>query len=133
MKCEKCDCDLSDISPDISFDRPALCSVCSEKTPDAGHKNECSLSIPFKSIILKNLITSVITGLIITSGVNIYGFVFKDQQGFAQAGPYLRDTFLLQSPKSGVFYLIWAVVMLVFFLRGVLRAFYKESLKGVQR
>ncbi|VAW35712.1 hypothetical protein MNBD_DELTA02-1167 [hydrothermal vent metagenome] len=127
MKCEKCDCDLPDTSPE----RPALCSVCSEKTLKAGQKEETSLSIPFKKIILKNLFTSVITGLIITSGVNIYGFVFKDQQSFTQAGLYLRDTFLMQTPKSGVFYIIWAVVVLVFFLRGVLRALYKESLRGV--
>ncbi len=129
MKCEKCDCELPGNSPD----RPALCDECNNKSLDAGRKEETPQRIPFKKIIFKNLFTSVVTGVIITSGVNIYGFVFKGHQSFAQAGVYLRDTFFLQTPKSGVFYLIWGVVILVFFLRGVLRAFYKESLKGVQR
>ncbi len=127
MNCEKCNCEMASGVTDAL----ALCNACNDKAIADMQGQAGRQSTPFKKIIVKNLITSVITGLVITSGVNIYGFIFKQDGSFAEAGGYLSDTLLLQTPKSGIFYILWAVVLLVFFFRGVLRACYKESLRGV--
>jgi len=127
MNCKKCNCEIAQAA-----DALELCDDCNDKAIADMQSQACRQATPFKKIIVKNLVTSLITGLVISCGVNVYGFVFKQQGGIAEAGVYLRDTLLLQTPKSGIFYLLWVVVLLVFFLRGVLRAFYKESLMGAK-
>ncbi len=126
MNCEKCNCEMAQ----AATDGPALCNDCNDKALADLKRQPGGQPTPFKKIIVKNLITSFITGLVISSGVNIYSFVFKHQGDIAEAGGYLGDTLLLQTPKSGIFYLLWAIVLLVFFLRGVLRALYQGSLRG---
>ncbi len=126
MNCEECNCEIAKAATGAL----ALCNDCNDKALADLQRQTCGQATPFKKVIVKSLITSLVTGLVIASGVNVYGFVFKHQGSIAEAGGYLADTLLLQTPKSGIFYMLWGVVLLVFFLRGVLRALYKESLKG---